>query len=301
MTDLSDAAWEGFDEVAATDVEVGSAAPQAEPAPANETAKVSEPEIEENDVAEEGDEGDEGDDGGEAEKPKKTAKDHQIDRLKREKAEAKRKASEYEQRLAALEARLTPPEKEDIAQSDDGPPNPQDAEKYRLGTLDPRYIEDLATYKVEQTLKASAAADLQRQQEEQGQQALLTTLDSLTTKGTQLDPDFREKVVESGFRGEWDLSQATFEAAGEAEHGARILYDLSQDPAEATRVAQLSPFAQLQFVAKRDAEIAQAAKARTAPQAGEPPKHNTRGANSRIKDNPATDDLDDFARQFDAK
>jgi hypothetical protein len=41
-------------------------------------------------------------------------------------------------------------------------------------------------------------------------------------------------------RGDWDLSQPTFEAAHEVDNGAQILYELSQDKKEAKRVARLS-------------------------------------------------------------
>jgi hypothetical protein len=88
----------------------------------------------------------------------------------------------------------------------------------------------------------------------------------LQTRGDELYEDFQESVVEAGMRGDWLLSQPTFEAAHEADNGAQILYELSQDKKEAKRVAGLSPFQQMKFVQERDAEIGTAKKAAQDPQ-----------------------------------
>ena len=289
--------WAGFDEVAATGVEVGTDALAPEPV-VKEEAPQTEPE-----VAVEAPETEASDEEAtEDEQPKKGGKpdkDQQINRLKREKAEEKARAAALEDRLKALEERLTPAPKADTQPADTAP-NPHDFEKYPLGTLDPGYLKDVTDYAIEQKMAERATADLHRRQEEDRQTSVLTTVDKFVTSGEAIDAQYREKVVETAFRGDWALSEETFEAAKEADNGARILYDLSQNPEEALRVANLSPIKQAMYVAKKDAEIGAAPKARTAPQAGEPPKHLTRGANSRVKDNPATDDLDDFGRQFDA-
>lgn len=184
-------------------------------------------------------------------------------------------------------------------------PDPTDTDKYPLGHLDDRYIEDKLEWLAEKKATERADAVLQRQQEyEQGQQAqrqqeeLLVKVDDLATKGIELFDDFQESVVEASMRGDWVLSQATFEAAHEAEHGAQILYDLSQNKAEAKRVANLSPYQQLKFVQARDAEIAKAKAGRRVPQAGDPPRNPARGANSRTSISPATDNLDDFEKAW---
>jgi hypothetical protein len=127
---------------------------------------------------------------------------------------------------------------------------------------------------------------------------LLDKVDDLSAKGSELFEDFQESVVDAGMRGDWDLSQATFEAAHEAENGAQILYDLSQDPREARRVARLSNFQQMKFVQERDAEIGTGKKGRTKPRAGEPPKNTARGANSKTSISPATDNLEDFGKAW---
>jgi len=125
---------------------------------------------------------------------------------------------------------------------------------------------------------------------------LLEKVDTLSAKGNELYDDFEEAVVEAGMRGDWKLQQPTFEACHDADNGAQILYELSQDPKEALRVSRLSPYQQLKFVQERDAEIGSGRKGRTKPKAGEPPKNTARGANSKVQVNPATDNLDDFEK-----
>jgi len=186
-------------------------------------------------------------------------------------------------------------------------PDPTDAEKYPLGHLDDRYIEDKLEWLAEKKAAERADAVLQRQQEYDNSQAaqrqqeeLLVKVDDLAAKGSDLFDDFQESVVEAGMRGDWDLSQPTFEAAHEAENGAQILYELSQDRKEASRVAKLTPYQQLKFVQERDAELSKGKQPRRIPQAGDPPRNEARGASSRAKINPATDNLDDFEKAWEA-
>lgn len=258
--------------------------------------------------ADEGEEGDDQQDGDE--KPKKSARDHQIERLKREKAELARQLreasnGELARRLENIEKGLQGGNGGGNSNAGTPEPDPTDTEKYPLGHLDDRYIEDKLEWLAEKKAAERADAVLQRQQEnernaavQREQQELLGKVDDLATRGSDLYDDFQESVVEAGMRGDWDLSQATFEAAHEAENGAQILYELSQDKKEATRVARLSPYQQMKFVQERDAEIGQGKKPRRIPQAGEPPKNTARGANSRTQINPATENLDDFEKAW---
>jgi hypothetical protein len=183
-------------------------------------------------------------------------------------------------------------------------PDPMDAAKYPLGHLDDRYIEDRIEWVADKKAAERADAVLQRQQEneqiasQQQQQAeLLEKVDDLADRGADLHDDFQEIVVEAGMRGDWKLTQTTFEACHEADNGAAILLGLAQDKKEAARVAGLSPLAQLKYVQEKDAELG-GKKPRTKPQAGEPPRNTPRGANSRVQGNPATNDLDDFEKQW---
>ena len=266
--------------------------------------------------AEEGDDqqgdAEEGDDEGGDEKPKKSPRDHQIERLKREKAELARQlreasSSELARRLENLEKGLQGGNGGGNSNAGTPEPDPTDTDKYPLGHLDDRYIEDKLEWLAEKKATERADAVLQRQQEnernatvQREQQELLGKVDDLATRGSDIYEDFQESVVEAGMRGDWDLSQATFEAAHEAENGAQILYELSQDKKEATRVARLSPYQQLKFVQERDAEIGKGKTPRRLPRAGEPPKNTARGANSRTQINPATENLDDFEKAWEA-
>ena len=316
-----------FDEfVASGEVEVGEAnlAAQPDPEPKKTPPKpaaeqivdqpADEPEDDDGDEPEI-DDGDEPGEGDNDDKPKKSAREHQIERLKREKAELARQlrdagTTELLRRLENIEKGLQGANSGDNPDTGTPPPDPSDVEKYPLGHLDDRYIEDKLEWLAEKKAADRADAVLQRQQEieqqsavQQQQQELLGKVDDLTTRGTEIYEDFQESVVESGMRGDWDLSQATFEAAHEAENGVQILFELSQNKAEASRVAKLSPYQQLRFVQERDAEIGKSKTARRIPRAGEPPKNVARGANSRTQISPATDNLDDFEKawELDAK
>lgn len=245
-------------------------------------------------------------------KPKKSARDYQIERLKREKAELARQLreasnNELARRLENLEKSLQGGHNSDNSINGTPEPDPTDTDKYPLGHLDDRYIEDKLEWLAERKAAERADAVLQRQQEnernaaiQREQQELLGKVDDLAVKGSDLYEDFQESVVEAGMRGEWDLSQATFEAAYEAENGVQILYELSQDKKEAARVARLTPYQQLKYVQNRDAEIGRGKTPRRVPRAGEPPRNIARGANSRTQINPATENLDDFEKAWEA-
>lgn len=269
-----------------------------------------------------GDEGDEGDQDGDEDgddedgddedaKPKKSAKDHQIERLKREKAALARQlregsgTSDLSRRLENVEKGLSAGNDGDTKNAGTPAPDPSDTVKYPLGHLDDRYIEDKLEWLADRKATQSADAVLQRQRENERnaainahQETLLNLVDDLSTKGSELFEDFQESVVEAGMRGDYDLKQPTFEACVEADNGPQILYDLSQDPKEARRVANLTPYGQLKFVQERDAEIGAGNKGRTKPKAGEPPKNLPRGANSKTQINPATDNLKDFEKAW---
>lgn len=271
-------------------------------------------------AADEGAEDDQGEEeGGEEEetaKPKKTAKDHQIERLKREKRDLQRQlreggaSAELTRRLENIEKGLSGGKGGDNQGSGTPAPDPTDSDKYPLGHLDDRYIEDKLEWLADQKAAKIADSALQRQQEQErnaainaAQEGLLNLVEDISAKGSEQFEDFQESVVEAGMRGDYDLGQATFEACAEADNGPQILYDLSQDTKEATRVAKLSPYAQLKYVQERDAEIGVGKKGRTKPKAGEPPKNMPRGANSKTQINPATENLNDFEKawELDAK
>lgn len=252
------------------------------------------------------DKGEEGD-GEPEEKPKKPKKpaSERIRELNNRARQAERRNDELEARLAALEKGLPAGEGDGNKGSEREKPDPKDLEKYPLGALDDRYIEDMIDYAAEKKAAEKVDAVLQRQEQSDQQAAaerqmaeLRAKADDLTTKGGELYDDFQETVVDAGLAGDWDLTQVTFEAAAEAEHGAQILYDLASDPKEATRVAQLSPFGQLKFIRERNDEIAAGSQPRRKPRADPPPGSQPRGNSSKTEIRDDTDNLDDFEKRW---
>lgn len=255
----------------------------------------------------EGDE-DEDEDEGEAEPKPKRKPSERIRELSTRLRQEERLRLASDARLDALEKSLLSANRGG-GNSDAGKaaPDPSDAEKYPLGHLDDRYIEDKLEWLAEDKAAKRADAVLQRQQEDEQNQVaqrqhteLLEKVDTLTARGSELFDDFQEAVVETGMKGVWKLEKATFEAASEADNGAQILYELSQDKVEALRVSKLSPYGQAKFVLERDTEIGLKAKPRKIPGAGAPPSTQTRGANSSTRINPATDNLTDFEKAWEA-
>lgn len=305
----ADESFEDF--VAANEIEVGSGVKDT-PRPDSETEQEDSGNEEDSDESPETEQEDQ-----EEQKPKKSSKDYQIERLKREKAEMARRLREIErtgvatqllERLENLEKGLTAPRNSDNFVFDKPEPDPKDSSKYPLGPLDDRYIEDKLEWLAEKKAAERAESVLRRQQEieqqaaqQQQMQQLLQKVDDISARGADLFEDFQETVVETGMRGDWDLDQPTFEAACEAENGARILYDLARNPKEASRVARLSPYQQLKYVQEKDAEISRSRNARHVPRAGEPPKNTPRGVTSRMRYNLATDDLDEFEKAWEAE
>jgi hypothetical protein len=178
-----------------------------------------------------------------------------------------------------------------------------DSTKYPLGVLDDRYIEDKIDWSAEQKVAGAIAgqrqtemAQAQQQRETERVTAVRAKVDDLLDKGTELFPNYEEKVLEAGLAGKWDLTETTFTAASESDHGAEILYNLSQDKAEATRVAALSPTQQIKYVIEQEGKIALKRKPRVKPQAGEPPASAPRGRNASSPIREDTENLNDFRK-----
>lgn len=214
---------------------------------------------------------------------------------------------ELEQRLVALENGGLP-KNQNSSNSDptSGKPDPSDTAKYPLGVLDDGYVVDMiewaadqkvkaALSKIDQTNKASEAKQLQLAQAAEIQKKV----DALAERGSAKFDDYDEVVVEAAKNGEYDLTETTFTAAAEAEHGDEILYALANDPVEAARVAKLSTVQQVKYVLEKDAEISgKKPKARKVPQAGAPPETTPRGRGASSPIRPDTDNLDDFRKIF---
>lgn len=252
---------------------------------------------------------DDNSDAGDDEKPQRK-KQTPSERIR----ELNKRFREEERRRQALEERLARIEQTGLQQKNSGgnqefeigdAPDPTDTEKYPLGHLDDRYIEDKLEWVATKKAIERAEAVLQRQQETEQQAAierqqteLRQKVDDIAVRGGEQFDDFQERVVETAMKGAWPLTQTTFEAAFEATNGAQILHELATNPTEAARVAKLSNFAQLKYVQERDAALT--TKPRNKPSAGAPPTNLPRGANSKVQISPATDNLDDFEKLWEA-
>ena len=243
-----------------------------------------EPDAPEDREVQEGEAGDEATDDG---KPKKNKvpRDERIKQLTGEKKDLLRQIEEMKQgslqsQIDEIKKLLTPPENSvNIPDNRDTAPDPDDLTKYRLGDLDPAYTRDLIRHEFRQEQIAEHQRQVQREtraQQEQRASETLSKVTSIADKGTELYPDYVETVAAPFLQGRLPLEEATFEAAAETDHAHEILRELALNPAEAARVATLTPFKQVQYVAERARHFEEQAKPRL-PRAGAPPQNTARG------------------------
>ena len=179
-----------------------------------------------------------------------------------------------------------------------GAPDPTDTAKYPLGSLDDRYIKDQIAFGIEDGLRSARQRQADQDAQAEAERVATDNLgkaQGIVQKGVSVYEDFEEVVWEAGQRGDYPLSDPTFHAITEAEHSADIIYALASDKAEAARVAKLSPYQQIKYVAEQDAKFAAKRKPK-APQAGSPPAHQARGVSGKFEVDPATEDLGAFKR-----
>ena len=301
------------------DVEVGpgfaAAAAQAEPPKAPDPAANP---VDNSDDGGEGDAGnpDDGDDDGEGDDDEKRDRKKTSDfirELKRERRELRRELAQEKARNSSIDSRIAALENRGLPNSQAGDtnagtgakPDPNDTAKYPLGVLDDGYIQDSIDYAAEQ--KVREVLDEQRQTEQaQAEQdaaerqaaSYREKVSVLAEAGSELHDDYEEVVLEAGLRGDYQLTETTFVAASEAEHGAQILYSLATDKKEAARVAGLSTLQQVKYVLEKDAEFAAKAKGRRKPGANPPPGELPAGRNPSREIRPDTDNLDEFRKAW---
>jgi hypothetical protein len=243
-----------------------------------------------------------------AKKPKKTASDR-IKELNRKLAESERRERAviegYEARLERLEKGLPAEKTDDTKKTERVAPDPDDLDKYPLGRLDDRYIEDKIAYVASLQVDEALGSALQRQQEsdmhaeaERIASEAKTKIETISTKGVELFDDFVEVAVERAMEMKYPLEEPTFHAVAEADHGAEILYNLANDLAEAERVAKLTPYQQVKYVMDKNAEIAASKTKVRLPKAGDPPKNLPRGTNARYSVAGDGDYDEAFAKEF---
>jgi len=210
--------------------------------------------------------------------------------------------AELERRLAAIESRMTPDKQPDAPA--EKAPNPND---YEFGVLDEKYQTDAINFKVKAGVREALGeveSQFQKQQQKKAQQAYyqeqIDAAKDIVAKGAALYDDFEEVVWEGGLQEKYQMQEPTFAALRETDHPAEIVYALVKDPAEAARVAAMTPAQQAKYVFSKDAELASGKKPRT-PKAAAPPGQQTRGASGQFTVAGDTDDLDAFSKEFFAK
>lgn len=181
---------------------------------------------------------------------------------------------------------------------------------YPLGEFDPRFIQDLTRFTIEQEMKV---AEKQREEERQQNEykAVQETLQASwlenLDKAEEELPDIRENI-----RGLTETFQDLPPAYGEylastlmaSEFGPQIMHYLSQNIGEAQKIVASGPAAATRAIGRLEAKFEPSSKPETQQQlrkvseASAPPEMKTRGHGGRFTPSPDTDDQDAFEREF---
>lgn len=264
--------------------------------------------------------GEEGDskEGEEAEAGKdskpKTRAQQRIDELTASARQAERDADYWRRRAEELGAKP-----ENATGDDDKPLEEPDPSKYQYGEHDLDYIKDRAKFdaKVE-VLEEQATARFKSEAA-----ALEAKWNTTLAKNAEKYPDFEEKVVKAGEKGEWKCPPVIAVGIKDSEYGADIAYKLATNPTEADRLARLTPLEQAREfgrleqdfvhsakITSLEAEIAKLkgkaeASGKPAPKivstAPKPPSRRSRGTGVSSEVAADTDDFAAFERMADAK
>lgn len=223
-----------------------------------------------------------------AEQPAKKDKTAQgrFDELTRARREAEREAKYW--RDVAM-GKVTP---EQNRQAPEGP-QPPNPDNYDLGDMDPRYQEALVDYKVDQKLSSAGLDKLdervaQSLQRQAGERVWEARQDEARSKYD----DYDQKVTVGAANGDWPCSPEMAEVIKTSDAGGDIAYHLASNPAEAQRIAQLSPLAQARELGRIEAGFSAPVKAQAkTTNAPKPATAQARGAGGEFAPNSATTDF----------
>lgn len=242
----------------------------------------------------------------EAAKPKTEEKSPAVIAAEAAAAEAQRQA-EYWKGVA--EGKGIKPEKtaeEVAAEAADKEPK---AEDYEFGEADAKFIADTARFHARQEFRA-----------EQAQAALRAEVSAMEAKwqGNVAKvvaefPDFDEVVNKGAEAGTWECPPIIALGIKDSDFGPAIAYDLAKNPAEASRIAKLSPIEQAREFGRIEARKqvaaemkAEAAKTSHEPEtkpnvskAPPPPTHMARGSGGQFAAAADTDDFSAFDKMAD--
>lgn len=251
----------------------------------------------------------------EAPKKKPTVQDR-IDELVRQREDAKREAAtqlaqvrkEFEDKLAALAPKA--PEAKEAGEPTPDDTNEDGTPKYSLGEFDPQYVRDLTKFAFAQERERAVAEATQAAEQVkivEAQTALTTEWNGKVEAAKVNYPDFQEKgsALLNGFNDlQPDYARYLSTVLMSMDHGPDVLYYLSNNPDEATKIvnsgAQRATLALGRIEAKfiEADQQKQAAKPKVS-KAPEPASVRARGTNGAfVSVEGDTDDLDAFSGEF---
>lgn len=247
--------------------------------------------------------------------PKKKTVQDRIDELVKQREDIKRESAaeidkvrkEFEAQLAALKPTASAPKSNE--------PDPTDINddgtlKYELGEFDPQYIRDLTkfTFAQERIQSEADASKLALQvRETEARQVLTTEWNGKVEAAKTEYPDFQEKATTllDGFGGlSQDYASYLSTVLMQMDHGTDVLYYLSNNPEEATKIVNSGAQKATLALGRIEAKFYEAAQTKLAAKpkvssAPTPPPMRTRGTNGAfISVAPDTDDLDAFENSF---
>lgn len=174
-----------------------------------------------------------------------------INELVREREEAKREREYWRQQ--ALEAK-TPKAPEQV---DEQEPQEKDFDSY--GT----YLKALARYELKQELKVEREQTEKKQRETSERERLTKSLSEFDQRANKLrekHDDFDDVAF-----GYFPVTPAMSEAILESDLGPDIMYYLGNNPKEASRIAQLGPFAAAREIGRLEVKLPELTQASAAP------------------------------------
>jgi len=220
-----------------------------------------------------------------APKPRKSVQER-IDELTRAQREAEREAEFWKSKATQA------PQPQAPQTAEKGEPSPED---YEHGTLDVRFITDLATYRATQAFEERYAREAQERQRQQR----MTSFEATTKAATEKHADYYDVVGRDFGRAAALCTQPMQEAILTSDVGGELAYHLASNPDEARRIAALDPISQVRALGRLEGRLAEPAKPipKTATDAPAPTPQS-RGAGGRFSVAPDTSDFSAFEKQY---
>jgi hypothetical protein len=220
---------------------------------------------------------------GEAEqpKPKKSAQER-INELTRKAREAERDAEYWRSKATQPEPRQEP------EPQGDGRPDPT---QYADGVYDPNYVEDLTSWKADQTVTTRLA-------QVDSQRATRQAVTAFEAKTAELYPEGEPEGL-AAFRRIPQVPMPIQDVILMSDQGPKLADHLGANPRELQRLSALPPHLQAYELAKVEARLTAPATPRPKVLTDAPePAPQARGAGGKFKVSPDTDDFSAFEKAY---